>query len=178
MKTFIVFACLFVATVYGGCIQPRGYDPNICLFDLGVAFVNDSNTVISTTCFKTNVDVFSGEFSINTQKATCNAALVTDGDDCVRAYAKFRCSTHCARCGQKACKSLCADLNDACPTAVAQECFTAFACAISDSACTNWGVRLESDEASSSTMPTTTSAGSSFTEISLVVTGLIAAVFF
>lgn len=178
MKTFIVFVCLFIATVHGGCIQPRGFNPDICLFNPYEAFVNDTDTFISATCIRANANVFSGDFSINTQKESCNAALVTDGNDCIRAYAKFRCSTACALCGQKACKSLCIDLNDACPTAVAQECFTAFSCAVSENACTNFGVRLAGNEEEPPSTVPTTSAGSFFAEISLVTTGLIAVAFF
>ena len=178
MKTLFVFVCLFVAIAYGGCIQPRGYNPNLCRFNPYEAFVNDTDTFISSQCIRANADVFSGDFAINTQKDSCNAALVTDGDDCVRAYAKYKCSSLCALCGQKACKSLCEDLNDACPTAVGQECFSEYSCAVSDDFCTNYGVRLETDqdEEPPSTAPTT-SAGSSFAEMSLMAAGMLAVVF-
>ena len=152
---FAVVLLGFAATVYGQqCISPRGFNPNICLFTPSASFRNDFTDATNTKCTTANSDLFSTAVSNINLLAICNAAIIEDEGDCINAFAKYQCSRFCNICGQKACKSLCTDLIDSCPTAVAAGCFSTFTCATTDSSCTNWNI----DSSEIASPPTTTKA--------------------
>ena len=139
------------------CSTVRTYDPNVCKFSGSLQGISGSTQ--ANLCATANENPFDIPPSNGIGMASaCEAAVRSDGNDCLRFYTKLQCSTSCPTCNEQICQTFCVDAPSICPSADAIGCFgSKNYCANSNTGCTNWGVDVSKIPASTATTTKTSS---------------------